>query len=63
MGVKPAQGELNTALQPLFSDIPQAHLIHDDLIVAASSAKEHNDAIKKVMEVISAAGLTLNPDK
>ncbi|CAB4016211.1 Hypothetical predicted protein [Paramuricea clavata] len=34
MGVKPAQGELNMALQPLFAHIPQAHLIHDDLIVA-----------------------------
>jgi hypothetical protein len=63
MGVKPAQGELNTALLPLFSEIPQAHLIHDDLIVAASSVREHNTAIKKVMEAISNAGLTLNPDK
>jgi hypothetical protein len=36
MGVKPAQGELNVALQPLFANIPQAHLIHDDLIVAAN---------------------------
>jgi hypothetical protein len=28
MGAKPAQGELNVALQPLFANIPQAHLIH-----------------------------------
>ena len=63
MGVKPAQGELNTALLPLFTNIPHAHLIHDDLIVAASSVEEHNIAIKKVMEVISQAGLTLNPEK
>ncbi len=37
MGVKPAQGELNMALQPLFAHIPQAHLIHDDLIVATET--------------------------
>ena len=34
MGVKPAQGELNNALQPVFAHIPEAHLIHDDLIIA-----------------------------
>ena len=45
IGVKPAQGELNTALLPLFTNIPQAHLIHDDLIVAASSVEQHNIVI------------------
>ena len=63
MGVKPAQGELNMALQPLFANIPQAHLIHDDLIVAATTNAEHNQAIEAVMNVISSAGITLNPDK
>ena len=29
MGLKPAQGELNIALKPVFAHIPQAHLIHD----------------------------------
>ena len=51
------------ALQPLFANIPQAHLIHDDLIVAATTNAEHNQAIKAVMNVISSAGITLNPDK
>ncbi len=41
MGVKPAQGELNMALQSLFAQIPQAHLIHDDLIVATETEAEH----------------------
>ena len=31
MGVKPAQGELNNALRPLFSHIGQVHLIHEDV--------------------------------
>ena len=32
-------------------------------MLTASSVEEHNIAIKKVMEVISQAGLTLNPEK
>jgi len=60
MGLKPA---LNVALKPLFAHIPQAHLIHDDLIVAAKSQDEHDSAIQQVMQAIEDAGLTLNPDK
>ena len=63
MGVKPAQGELNMALQPLVANILQAHLIHDDLIVTTTTNAEHNQAIEAVMNVISSAGITLNPDK
>ena len=32
-GLKSSQGELNAAFLPLFSHIPNAHLIHDDLIL------------------------------
>ncbi len=42
MSVKPAQGELNMALQPLFAHIAQPHLIHDDLIVATETEAEHH---------------------
>jgi hypothetical protein len=63
MGVKPAQGELNMALQPLFAHIPQAHLIHDDLIVATETDAEHHSAITAVMQAITNAGITLNPSK
>lgn len=63
MGVKPAQGELNMALQPLFAHIPHAHLIHDDLIVATETDAEHNIAIAAVMQAIATAGITLNPSK
>jgi len=63
MGLKSAQGELNNALQPLFSAIPGAHIIHDDLIIATVTEEQHEEVLKRVMEVISAAGLTLNPKK
>ena len=47
----------------LFANIPQAHLFHDDLIVATTTNAEHDQAIEAVMNVISSAGITLNPDK
>ena len=34
MGLKPSQGELNSALQPLFSQLSDVHVIHDDIVVA-----------------------------
>ena len=40
MGIKPAQGELNIALRPIFAHIPKAHQIHDDLIVATETEEE-----------------------
>ena len=63
MGLKPAQGELNAALQPLFAHIPQVHVIHDDLIIGTATEREHEDVVEQVMQIISAAGLTLNPKK
>ena len=63
MGVKPAQGELNMALRPIFANIPDVYLIHDDLIIAAKSMNDHNKALTAVMEAASAAGITLNPTK
>ena len=39
------------------------HLIHGDLIIATRTMSEHIAAIHKVMEAISNAGLTLNPEK
>ena len=62
-GTSPASGELNKALTPLFRDIAGAHVIHDDLILATETEKEHQDLIIKVMEVISKSGMTLNPKK
>ena len=63
IGLKPAQGELNVALQPTSAHIPEAHQIHDDLIVAAENHQKHDQAIQLVMEAIDRSGLTLNPLK
>jgi len=59
MGIKPAQDKLNAALRPIFAHIPY----HDDLIIAAPTEIEHDNALRQVMEAISAAGITSNPEK
>ena len=48
MGMKPAQGELNAALLPLFAHIPDVHLIHDDLVIATDTIEEHLAALEEV---------------
>ena len=63
MGLKPAQGELNAALLPLFAHIPGVFLIHDDIIIATNTQEEHKTAFREVMKVVSETQLTLNPDK
>ena len=63
MGAKPASGELNKALRPLFSNLPAAHIIHDDLVVATATEEEHELALDQVLQVIAKANLTLNLDK
>ena len=63
MGAKPASGELNKALRPLFCDLPAVHIIHDDLLIATSTLEEHEDATIQALQIIQAAGLTLNPSK
>ena len=63
MGIKSAQGELNAALQPLFSHRPQVHIIHDDLVIATVTQDEHEEVVRTVMDILAEAGLTLNPTK
>ena len=63
MVVAPAQGELNTALAPLFAHIEDAEPIHDDLILASVDMEKHNSALKQVMEAISQTGFMLNTTK
>ena len=63
MGLKPAQGELNIALKPIFAHLKDAHLIHDDLVLATKTHEEHNELINEVMKAVSRSGLTLNPEK
>ena len=63
MGLKPVQGKLNVALKPIFAHITQAHLIHNELIIATKMHKEHKEVVLQVMQAISNSGLTLNPEK
>ena len=52
MGNSVATGELNKALFPLLSSIRHTHIIHDDVIIAAPTEKEHDDAVTEVLTVI-----------
>lgn len=63
MGTKPASDELTKALRPLFSLIPHAHAIHDDLILATETPEEHYKVLDTVFHTIQESGLTLNPEK
>ena len=63
MGLKPAQGELNAALAPLFAHIPNAHLIHDDLIIGSQNDEQHIHDLDQVLQAVESAGLTLNKTK
>ena len=63
MGLEPSQGELNNALKLLFSHIAHTHLIHDDIIIAAPTTAEHDEALLQIMITCAKHGLTLNPSK
>ena len=63
MGVKPAQGEFNAALKPIFAHIPNVYLIHDDLSIAVKTFNEHNFALEEVIKTIDKVNLTFNSKK
>ena len=63
MGIKTSQGELNAALRPLLQDIPDAHHIHDDIIIASKDVNQHLKAVKQVLQAIKDSGMKLNPSK
>lgn len=58
-----ASGELNKALQPIFSNIEHLHLIHDDLIIAALDQQLHYKALECVLGKVIETGLTFSPEK
>ena len=60
-----ALGEINVDVQPLFTDILNAHLVIliEDLIMAAKTENSHINTLEKVMEAISNAVITLNPEE
>ena len=63
MGLKPSQGELNAALQPLFAHLSEVHVIHDDIVIATPDDASHVEVVKEVLRVLSESGLTLNESK
>ena len=63
MGLEPAQGELNASVLPIYGHISQAHIIHDNLVVATSPTDSHSKVLDHVLSATSDAGLTFNPDK
>ena len=63
MGLKPAQGELNAALQPLFSLLKSVHVIHDDIVIATKTLAEHETMVEQVMAIVEKAGLTFKASK
>ena len=64
MGENPAQGQLNAALKPIFSHIPNGYLIHDIFMYFHINIfKDHNLALQEVMKAIDQANLALNSKK
>ena len=60
MGTKPATGELNKARSPIFQDIKEAHIIHDDLVIATESKERHEEVLHECLRRIRDRGMTLN---
>ena len=63
MGSSPASGELAKALKPIFRDLRDVHVIHDDLIIAGKTKEDHDETMAEVCKRIKEAKMTLNPDK
>ena len=63
MRLKPPQGEINVALRPIFTQIGNVHLIHDDVNFTSETFEDHGKVIRKVMQAFSLAELTLSPEK
>ena len=63
MGSKPASGELTKALLPIFQTYPEAHVIHDDVIIGTESLDHHHQVIDSILATIQRSGLTLNAEK
>ena len=55
--------ELNRALRPLFNNVEEAHIIHDDGILATKTEEEHDLLINEMLGLIRKNGMTLNPEK
>ena len=48
MGSSPASGELAKALKPIFQDLRDVHVIHDDLIIGGKTKEDHDETMAEV---------------
>jgi hypothetical protein len=62
-GINSASEIFQRAIEDAIADVPQAKNISDDVIIGASTQAEHDDALNKVLEKLSAKGLTINLPK
>ena len=51
------------AIQPIFGNKDNVHIIHDDLIIASPSIQSRDTAFETVLQKIFDLGLTLHPEK
>ena len=63
MGTLPASGELNQRLRPILANIPNAAVIQDDIVIAATDIASHNTSLERVLAALENAGLTVSPKK
>ena len=63
MGTLPASGELNSRLHPIITNIPNAAVIQDDIVIATADKKTHYQMLEAVITALEKAGLTDSPSK
>ena len=62
-GINSASEIFQKAIEEAIADVPQARNISDDVIIGSSNQAEHDAALNKVLENLSARGLTVNLPK
>ena len=62
-GALPAASELNNALRHIFSVVPEAYVIHDDIVLATKSQDEHYVVLEKILTLLEEHNLTLKGPK
>ena len=62
-GALPAASELNNALRQIFSAVPEASVIHDDIILATETVDQHYKVLEKVFILLEEHNLTLKGSK
>ena len=63
MRTLPASGELNSWLCPIITNIPNAAVIQDDIVVATADKETHYQMLEAVITALEKAVLTVSPSK